>query len=79
MTSSKGDDNNEDSECFPVLNRKDIEEEANEASEEDTFDREKVPSRYVQKNHPESQILGEKGSGVQTRRNLVGSSSYLAL
>ena len=33
---------------------------------------------YVQKNHIESQILGEKGSGVQTRRTLVDSSSNLA-
>ena len=34
---------------------------------------------YVQKNHIESQILGEKESRVQTRRTLVGSPSYLAL
>jgi len=39
----------------------------------------KAPSRYVQKNHLECQILGEKRSRVQTRRTLVGSSSYLAL
>ena len=38
---------------------------------------EKAPSKYVQKNHPKSQILGDKGSGVQTR-TLMGSSSYLA-
>ena len=31
------------------------------------------------KNHPESQILGDKETGVQTRRNLVGTSSHLAL
>jgi len=40
---------------------------------------EKAPSRYVQKNHLESQILGEKGFGVQMRRTLVGSSRYQAL
>ena len=34
---------------------------------------------YVQKNHPESQILGDKEVGVQTRRTLFGTSSYLAL
>eukprot|EP00253_Pinus_taeda_P035014 PITA_35014 len=70
---------NEEGECSPVSNRNDIEEETSEASEEDTFDKENSPSRYVQKNHPESQILGEKGFGVQIRRTLVGSSSYLAL
>ena len=34
---------------------------------------------YVQKNHLESQIIGEKGSGVQTRKTLIGTSCYLAL
>lgn len=31
---------------------------------------------YVQKNHPETQILGEKEARVQTRRTLIGSPSY---
>jgi hypothetical protein len=57
-------------------NRNDIDSEPNEEPVEDLS--EKAPSRYVQKNHPESQILGDKGSGVQTRRTLVGSSSDLA-
>ena len=56
--------------------RNDIDSEPNEEPEE--YLSKKAPSRYVQKNHPESQILGEKGSGVQTRRSLVGSSSNLA-
>jgi len=56
-----------------------MEEETNEALEEDTIDKEKNPSRYVQKNHLESQILGEKGSGIQTRRTLTRTSNYLAL
>ena len=77
MTSVREDDD-EDGELFPVSNWNDIGEETNEASEEETSNREKAPSRYVQKDHLESQILGEKGSGVQTRRTLVGSSSYLA-
>ena len=38
----------------------------------------KAPSRYVQKNHSESQILGEKRLVVQTRITLVGYPSYLA-
>ena len=50
-----------------------------EALEEDTSDKEKAPSRYVQKNHLEFQILGEKEFEVQTRRTHVGSSSYLDL
>ena len=80
MKSTKEYDNEEDGECFPISNQNDIEEETNEASELDTTVKEKTPSRYVQKNHPESQILGpEKGSRVQTRRTLTGTSSYLAL
>jgi len=62
--STKEYENEEDGECFPASNQNDIEQETNEAPEEDTIDKEKTPSRYVQKNHPESQILGEKGAGV---------------
>jgi len=40
---------------------------------------EKTMSRYVQRNHPETQILGGKGAGVQTIRTIVKASSYLAL
>ena len=39
---------------------------------------EKYPSRYVQKNHLETQILGEKEAGVQTIRTIIETSSYLA-
>jgi hypothetical protein len=35
----------------------------------------KMPSKYVQKHHPESQILGNKETRVQTRRNLIGTSN----
>ena len=59
-----------------MSNSNDTNSEPSEEPEEDLS--EKAPSRFVQKNHPESQILGEKGSGVQTRRTLVGSSSNLA-
>ena len=48
-------------------------------SEEQIRIEEKSPSRYVQKNHPESQILGQKEAGVQTRRTIAEASSYLAL
>lgn len=64
VTSAKEDDNDEDDEFFPISNQNEIEEETNEASEENTSNREKAPSGNVQKNHPESQILGEKGYGV---------------
>ena len=40
---------------------------------------EQTPSRYVQKNNPKSQILGDKEAGIQTRRTLVGTSSHLAI
>lgn len=40
---------------------------------------EKTLSRYVWKNYPETQILGEKEVGVQTIRTITGTSSYLAL
>ena len=50
-----------------------------EEPKEQTRIEEKTPSRYVQKNHPESQILGQKEAGVQTRRTTAEASSYLAL
>ena len=34
----------------------------------------KPPSRIVQKNHPENQIIGDKNKGVQTRRKLIKAS-----
>ena len=79
MKSMEEYDNEEVGEFFLASNQNDIEEETNEAPKEDTTDKEKTPSRYVQKNHPESQILGEKGAGVQIRRTLTWTSSYLAL
>eukprot|EP00253_Pinus_taeda_P030653 PITA_30653 len=69
----------EDEDHFPTSNHTDSEEETNEAPEEEIMIEEKTPSKYVQKNHPKTQILGEKGAGVQTRRTIVETSSYLAL
>ena len=40
---------------------------------------EKTSFRYVQKNHPKTQILGEKEVGVQIRRTITETSSYLEL
>eukprot|EP00253_Pinus_taeda_P011317 PITA_11317 len=51
------------------------EEETHEEPEEQIRVEEKTPSRYVQKNHPESQILGQKEAGVQTRRTIAEASS----
>eukprot|EP00253_Pinus_taeda_P026780 PITA_26780 len=55
------------------------EEETNEALEEEITIEEKTLSRYVQKNHLKTQILGEKGVGVQTKRSIAEAPSYLAL
>jgi hypothetical protein len=35
----------------------------------------KNPSRYFQKHHPKSHILGNKEVGVQPRRKLIDTSS----
>jgi len=35
----------------------------------------KTSSRYVQKNNPKNQILGDKYLGVQTKRKFVNASS----
>src|SRR3984885_12829257 len=67
----------EEDEGYPQ--RQNDEEEAQEEPEEQTRIEEKTPSRYVQKNHPESQIMGQKEAGIQTRRTLAEASSYLAL
>jgi hypothetical protein len=56
---------------FPHQIKMISEEETNEAPEEEIMVEEKTPSRYVQKNHPETQILGEKEAGVQTRRTIT--------
>eukprot|EP00253_Pinus_taeda_P026502 PITA_26502 len=55
------------------------EEETHDEPEEKITIEEKTPSRYVQKNHRESQILGQKEAGIQTRRTIAEASSYLAL
>jgi hypothetical protein len=34
----------------------------------------RAPSKRVQKNHPESQIIGDKITGVETRRKLAFDS-----
>eukprot|EP00253_Pinus_taeda_P003026 PITA_03026 len=79
IKSTEDYDNEEDGDYFPTSNQNYIEEETNEATKEDIMVEEKTPSRYVQKNHLEAQILGEKEAGVQTRRTITGTSSYLAL
>jgi len=76
---TKDYDNEEDGDYFPTSNHTDSEEETNEAPEEEIMVEEKTPSKYVQKNHPENQILGEKEAGVQTRRTIIETSSFLAL
>jgi len=69
----------EEDEDYPPNQSDDEEEEPQEAPKEQIRIEEKSPSKYVQKNHPESQILGQKEAGVQTRRTIAEASSYLAL
>eukprot|EP00253_Pinus_taeda_P020170 PITA_20170 len=75
----------EDDEDYPLTSNQihdeeeTYEEETHEEPEEQIRIEEKTPSRYVQKNHPESQILGQKKAGIQTRRTIAEASSYLAL
>jgi len=71
------EDIEEDEDYSP--NQTDDEEEPQEAPKEQIRVEEKTPSRYVQKNHRESQILGQKEAGIQTRRTIAKASSYLAL
>eukprot|EP00253_Pinus_taeda_P033258 PITA_33258 len=69
----------EDGEDYPsTSNQIHDEEEIHEAPEEHIRVEEKTPSKYVPKNHPKSQILGQKEAGVQTRRTISEASSYLA-
>ena len=70
-------ENIEEDEDYPS-NQIDDEEEPQEALEEQIRIEEKTPFRYVQKNHPESQILGQKEAGIQTIRRIAEASSYLA-
>ena len=70
----------EEYEDYPsTSNPTNFEEETNEAPEEEITVEEKTSSWYVQKNLPEMQILGQKETGVQTRRTNIEASSYLAL
>jgi len=75
----ENEDYEEDEDYPPTSNHTNSEEETNEALEEDIMVEEKTPSRYVQKNNPETQILGQKEAGVPTRRTIREASSYLAL
>ena len=75
----KIEEHEEDEDCPSTSNQTNSKEETNEAPEEEIMVEEKTLSMYVEKNHPETQILGEKEAGVQTRRTITGTSSYLAL
>eukprot|EP00253_Pinus_taeda_P020818 PITA_20818 len=79
IKSTEDYDNGEYWDYFPTSNQNYIEEETNEAPEEYIMVEEKTPSRYVQKNHLETKILWEKEAGVQIRRTITGTSSYLGL
>lgn len=57
----------------PDVNEIDFDNEGEKAY---MFSRPKTPSKYVQKENPKSQILGDQREGVQTRRKLVGSTIH---
>jgi len=62
----------EDDEDYPsTSNHIHDEEETHKAPEEQIRIEEKIPSRYVQKNHPKSQIFGQKEACIQTRRTII--------
>ena len=75
----KTEDYKEDEDYPPTSNQTNSEEETNEAPEEEVTVEEKTPSRYVQKNHRETQILGQKEAIVQTRRTITETLGYIAL
>jgi len=66
-------------------NEEDTEElEENEPKTDDEKDEEetplpKAPSKRFQKNHLENQIIGDKDSGVETRRKLIFDSEQIIL
>eukprot|EP00253_Pinus_taeda_P021180 PITA_21180 len=74
----KTEDCGEDEDYPSISNQTNSEEETNEALEEQITTEEKTPSSYVQKNNPETQILGQKEAGVRTRITITEASSYLA-
>ena len=55
-----------------------VEKEDTQEVEEDTpRSNTKTPSRRVQKDHPETQIIGDKDVGVSTRRQLLFNEQAL--
>jgi hypothetical protein len=69
VESQQEDDDNETQENEPYTDEED--------NEETPFP--KDPSKRVQKNHPESQIIGNKNAGVETRRKLTFDSEQAML
>jgi len=82
LESSKGNTNSDGEESLAIrpLDHNETELD-NEDIDTSTTPRPKTPSRYVQKEHPESQILGDQRFGVLTRRNFfcISSCENLAL
>jgi hypothetical protein len=69
VESQQEDDDNETQENKPYTDEEDNEE----------IPLPKAPSKRVQKNHPESQIIGNKNAGVETRRKLTFDSEQAML
>ena len=70
----------EDDEDYPSTSNQTYDEEkTHEAPEEEIRREEKTPSKYIQKNHLETQIFRQNKAGLQTRRTISEAPSYLAL
>jgi hypothetical protein len=70
----KGDENNEDKEHKISESKEDDESGAEETPRQEDSGQQSTSnpsSKITQKNHPESQIIGEKDKGVQTRRRII--------
>ena len=66
------EESSQEEDVFEEEEEKKVEKEESHENENEDSPRSdtKTPSRWVQKNHPESQIIGDKYSGVKTRRQL---------
>ena len=72
-------DTQEEEEMIQEEEQEDQEEEHQDEEEERSSQQEpqtplKTPNRRVQKNHPSTQIIGDKSAGVETRRRKQGET-----
>ena len=70
--------NDYDDEEIQEIQEDESENEEEKEDEESPRQHSKAPSRRVQKKHPESQVIGNKSVGVETRTKLAYESELLA-